>query len=89
MCTYDYFSVITTISYSYRIHILRVGTILGSVYVVALPDRFGLDFRVYLVMPTDGDSWCSGTMGICQVSCNLFVLFLWIRVFYLEVDVVL
>ena len=89
MCTYDYFSVITAISYSYRIHILRVGTILGSVYVVALPDRFGLDFRVYLVMPTDGDSWCSGTMGICQVSFNLlfisqsymcfygFVCFIW------------
>jgi hypothetical protein len=43
----------------------------GSVYVVGLPDRFDLDFRVYPVMPTDGDSWCSGTMGICQVSCNL------------------
>jgi hypothetical protein len=45
-----------------------------SVYVVALPDRFGLDFRVYPVMPTDGDSWCSGTMGICQVRCNLVVI---------------
>lgn len=44
---------------------------MGSVYVVGLPNRFDLDFRVYPVVPTDGDSWCSGTMGICQVSCNL------------------
>jgi len=40
---------------------------LGTIYVVAVPDRFGVDFRVYPVLSTDGDSWCGGTMGICQV----------------------
>jgi hypothetical protein len=39
--------------------------------VVAIPDRFGLDFRVYPVLPADGDSWCSGTLDVCQVRCNL------------------
>jgi len=71
VCIYDCIIVVSISMFFFRVHILRDGTIMGSIYVVGLPDRFDLDFRVYLVMPTDGGSWCSGTVGICQVSCNL------------------
>jgi hypothetical protein len=55
----------------FRIHILSDGTILGAIYVVAVPGRFSVDFRVHPVLPTDGDSWGSVSMDICQVSSSV------------------
>jgi hypothetical protein len=55
----------------FRIHILSDGSVLGAVYVVTLPGRFSGDFRVHPVLPTDGDSWGSVSMDICQVSSSI------------------